>query len=52
MPPPPGIGRDVRDQGHWGTGGMELSLATAAQLDVAKPLIQMAYEGRGSVLAA
>jgi len=52
LPPPPGIGRDVRHQGHWGTGGMELSLATAAQLDVAKPLIQMAYEGRGSVLAA
>lgn len=47
VPPPPGIGRDVRQQGHWGTGDMELSLTTAAELDVAKPLIQMAYEGRG-----
>lgn len=48
VPPPPGIGRDVRQQGHWGTGDMELSLTTAADLDVVKPLIQQAYEGRAA----
>lgn len=47
--PPPGIGRDVRQQGHWGTGDMELSLTTAADLDFVKPLIQQAYEGRAAV---
>jgi predicted transport protein len=44
--PPPGIGRDVRQQGHWGTGDMELSLTKAADLDIAKPLILQAYEGK------
>jgi predicted transport protein len=47
--PPSGIGRDVRHQGHWGTGDMELSLTTAADLDLVKPLIQQAYEGRAAV---
>jgi predicted transport protein len=46
VPPPPGIGRDVWQQGHWGTGDMELSLTGAADLEAVKPLIQMAYEGR------
>ncbi|HET7868039.1 MAG TPA: DUF5655 domain-containing protein, partial [Burkholderiaceae bacterium] len=45
--PPSGIGRNVRDQGHWGTGDMEISLTSAADLDVAKPFIQMAYESGG-----
>lgn len=48
-PPPPGIGRDVRQQGHWGTGDMELSLTQAADLDIAKPLILTAYEGKAAV---
>jgi predicted transport protein len=50
--PPTGIGRNVRDQGHWGTGDMEISLASAADLDVAKPFIQMAYERGGTARAA
>lgn len=48
VPPPPGIGRDVRQQGHWGTGDLELSLTRAADLDVVKPLILQAYEGKAS----
>ena len=46
--PPPGIGRDVRQQGHWVTGDMELSLTTASDLEKVKPLIQQAYEGRAA----
>jgi predicted transport protein len=45
--PLPAIGRDVRQYGHWGTGELELSIVSAHDLDVAKPLILMAYEGRG-----
>jgi predicted transport protein len=51
VPPPPRIGRDVRQQGHWGTGDMELSLTGAADLDAVKPLIQMAYDGRSGSTA-
>jgi predicted transport protein len=47
--PPPGIGRDVRGQGHWGTGDMEFSLTKAADLDLVKPLILRAYEGKAAV---
>lgn len=46
--PLPSNGRDVRQQGHWGTGDLELALASQADLDAAKPLILMAYEGRAS----
>jgi predicted transport protein len=45
--PLPAIGRDVRQHGHWGTGDLELSIVSAHDLDVAKSLILMAYEGRG-----
>lgn len=44
--PLPPNGRDVRQQGHWGTGDLELALASQADMDAAKPLILMAYEGR------
>ncbi len=44
--PLPAIGRDVSEQGHWGTGDLELSLSSLADLDVAKPLIFLAYQGR------
>jgi predicted transport protein len=44
--PLPSNGRDVRQQGHWGTGDLELALASQADLDAVKPLILMAYEGR------
>ncbi|MBI5899097.1 MAG: DUF91 domain-containing protein [Rhodocyclales bacterium] len=45
----PVIGRDVSQSGHWGTGDLELIIASACDLDLAKPLIRMAYEGRGTV---
>jgi len=48
IPPPPGIGRDVRNQGHWGTGDMELALSKAADLDLVKHLILQAYEGKAA----
>jgi len=44
--PLPAIGRDVSQQGHWGTGDLELSLTQPADLDTAKPLILRAYQGR------
>ncbi|MRR49823.1 MAG: DUF91 domain-containing protein [Rhodocyclaceae bacterium] len=44
--PLPSIGRDVSQQGHWGTGDLELSLTAQTDLETAKPLIQMAYQGR------
>lgn len=47
--PLPSNGRDVRQQGHWGTGDLELSLASQSDLDAAKPLILLAYEGRSTV---
>ena len=48
--PLPSIGRDVGRQGHWGTGDLELALSHPADLEVAKPFILMAYEGRSVVL--
>jgi len=42
--PLPVIARDVSQQGHWGTGDLELSLASLADLDVVKPLIFMSYQ--------
>lgn len=44
--PMPPNGLDVSQKGHWGTGSLELSLSSQADLDAAKPLILMAYEGR------
>ena len=44
----PAIARDVSQSGHWGTGDLELLISNAADLDLAKPLIRIAYEGRGS----
>lgn len=40
--------RDVTNIGHWGTGNLELVLSSLADLEVAKPLIAAAYEGRNS----
>lgn len=48
LEPLPTIGRDVSQQGHWGTGDMELSLTSQADLDTAKPLILMSYQGRNT----
>lgn len=44
----PTIGRDVSQQGHWGTGDLELSLISQADLETAKPLIVRAYQGRSN----
>ncbi len=38
--------RDVSQQGHWGTGDLEVSLSTLIDLDAAKASILAAYEGR------
>ncbi len=38
--------RDVSQQGHWGTGDLEVSLTALADLDAAKAAISAAYEGR------
>lgn len=38
--------RDVSQQGHWGTGDLEISLSTLTDLDAAKMLILAAYEGK------
>jgi predicted transport protein len=46
--PMPQMGQDVSQKGHWGTGDLELSLSSQADLDAAKPLILMAYEGRAA----
>lgn len=41
-----GFSRDVRRVGHWGTGDLELTLASSEDLERAKPLLQRAYAGR------
>ena len=51
VPMPPN-GQDVRQKGHWGTGDLELSLSSQSDLEAAKPMIQMAYEGRAKNTAA
>jgi predicted transport protein len=45
--PLPAIARDVTQSGHWGTGDLELVISSGNELDIAKPFIRMAYEGRG-----
>lgn len=42
----PAIARDVSQQGHWGTGDLEVSLTSMVDLETAKPLILMSYQGR------
>ena len=46
LQPLPPNARDVSQQGHWGTGDLELALTTLSQLDAVKPWIAMAYEGK------
>lgn len=38
--------QDVSAKGHWGTGDVEISMTTKADLDAAKPFIVAAYLGR------
>jgi predicted transport protein len=44
---PEGISRDVTDIGHFGTGDLEVTLKTLADLERAKPFIKLAYEAVG-----
>jgi predicted transport protein len=39
-----GFSRDVRNIGHWGTGDLELRIASRDDLAKAQPLIQTSYE--------
>lgn len=34
---------DVRNKGHWGTGDVEVSLKTTADLEKVKPLLERTY---------
>jgi predicted transport protein len=43
--------RDVTDIGHWGTGDLEVTLTTMADLEAVKPFINAAYEGRALAAA-
>ena len=38
-----GFSRDVREIGHWGTGDLELTVRTLADLVKAKPLLERSY---------
>jgi predicted transport protein len=40
-----GFTRGMRHIGHWGTGDLEITLRSPADLERAKPLLQRAYEG-------
>lgn len=40
----PGFTRDVRDIGHYGTGDLEVSIASREDLQAAQPLILRSYE--------
>lgn len=44
--------KDVSQKGHWGTGDVEVPLATMADLEAAKPFIAEAYEGRSQARGA
>ncbi len=39
-----GFTRDMRKTGHWGTGDLEITLRTLADLEKARPLLDQAYE--------
>lgn len=39
-----GFSRDVRQIGHWGTGDLEVTLRTLADLERAKPLLNRSYD--------
>jgi predicted transport protein len=44
---PEGISRDVTSIGHFGTGDLEVTLKSLADLEKTKPFIKMAYEAVG-----
>ncbi len=45
---PPSISRDMTNKGHYGTGDFEISIKNSADLEIAKPYIEMAYQNIGS----
>jgi predicted transport protein len=47
--PLPGNARDARKFGHWGTGDVELSIASFDDFEQTKPLILTAYDGHGGL---
>ncbi|NNU43588.1 DUF5655 domain-containing protein [Ramlibacter montanisoli] len=47
-PGPPGISRDMRDIGHFGTGDLEVTVKSDADLEQLKPYIQKAYDQVGA----
>lgn len=44
---PKGLARDVSDVGHFGTGDLEVTIRTPADLESAKPFLVKAYENVG-----
>jgi predicted transport protein len=44
---PPKITRDMTDKGHYGTGDFEVSIKSMADIEIAKPYIEMAYHKIG-----
>ncbi len=48
LPDPLEIGRDVRNIGHFGTGGFEVTVSLPEHIDEAKRFIKASYEGIGS----
>lgn len=47
-PGPPGISRDMRGIGHFGTGDLEVTVRNEKDLELLKPLLQKAYEQIGA----
>jgi predicted transport protein len=39
--------RDVRDIGHYGTGDLEVTIKSTAEIDIAKTFVKLAYERVG-----
>jgi predicted transport protein len=44
---PPGISRDMRQIGHFGTGDLEITIKSVADFQAAMPFIELAYEQVG-----
>ena len=47
VPGPKGLARDVSEVGHFGTGDLEVTIRTMADLESAKPFLVKAYENVG-----
>lgn len=47
-PGPPGISRDMRELGHYGTGDLEITVKNSEDFELLKPYVQKAYEQVGA----